>query len=185
MRVFLPAKGGGTVLQGLLGLLVGFSPIVLFMCLFSWIRRSAKKQEPRQDGSALEFFVDPGMRFLLGLVMVLLASFSALVAVTAISRGEGLYAVLIPLGVLVAMFSTKPTPVILDQAGIRQHRWLRADREIAWSDVASMKRGPRTGATYVRGRSGGGLIRFSPLLVGQSRFEREVRVHASPAIADE
>jgi hypothetical protein len=161
----------------LLGLLVGFSPIVFFMCLFSWLRRSARKQEPRQEGSATEFPVASGMRFLFGLVVVLLAAFSVLVLMVALAHGDGVYAVLIPLVVLSAILLAKPMPVVLDHDGLRQHRWLGADREIAWIDIAWMKRGRNTGATYVRSKKGGRPISFSPLLVGQPRFEREVRAH--------
>ena len=161
----------------LLGLLVGFSPIVFFMCLFSWLRRSARKQEPRQEGSATEFPVASGMRFLFSLVAVLLAAFSVLVLAVALARGEGIYAVLIPLVVVLAILLARPRPVVLDHDGVRQHRWLRPDRAIAWNDIASMKRGRNTGLTYVRSKKGGRPISFSPLLVGQPRFEHEVRAH--------
>ena len=40
-----------------------------------------------------------------------------------------------------------------------------------------MRRGRNTGTTYVKSRNGGRPVSFSPLLVGQSRFEREVRKH--------
>ena len=165
------------VLQ-LLGLLLGFSPIILFMCLFSYLRRSAKKNEPRQDASKLEFFVAPGMKILLRVVLVALAAFSVLVLVASRSAGGGLFAVFIPLSVLVAILLTKPRTVVLDHNGIHQARGIRQDREIPWNEVASVKRGRNTGTTYVRSRNGGRPISFSPLLVGQSRFEREVRAHA-------
>lgn len=171
-----------TVLRGLLGLLIGFSPIIFFMCLFSWIRRSANKQEPVLTGSALEFSLGRRIQFVLRAVLGLLIAFTALVVVMAMSKGEGLYGVLIPLSVLAAMLSARPMPVRLDQGGISQQRWLRSDREIPWSDVASMARGPNTGTTYVRSKDGGSPIRFSPLLVGQSRFEGEVRAHVGRAV---
>jgi len=168
-------EGGKAIVLELLGVLVGFSPIIFFMCLFSWLRRSARKQEPRQEGSATEFPVASGMRFLFGLVVVLLAAFSVLVLAVTVARGEGLYAVLIPLVVLLAILLARPRPVVLDHDGVRQYRWLRADREIAWNDISWMKRGRNTGVTYVRSKKGGWPISFSPLLVGQPRFERDVR----------
>lgn len=170
------------MLRGLLGLLIGFSPIIVFMCLFSWIRRSANKQEPVLAGSALEFSMGRRIQFVLRAVLGLLIAFTILVVAVAISKGEGLYGVLIPLSVLVAMLSAQPMPVRLDQSGIRQQRWFRAEREIPWSNFASMARGPNTGTIYVRSKDGGSPIRFSPLLVGQSRFEREVRAHVGRAV---
>ena len=159
-----------------LGILLLLSPIGLAIA-FSLARRSARKGEPRQEGPSLEFFLAPGMRFLLALVLVLLAAFSMLVLGVSLSRGEGWYAVFIPLAVLLAILLAYPRPVLLDHNGIRQQRWLRRDREIAWAEVAWIERGWRTGATYVKNKNGGRPISFSPLLVGQSRFEREVREH--------
>ena len=166
------------IVLGFLGLLVGLSPIIFFMCLFSWLRRTAQKHPPRQDGSTLEFFVAPRMQFLIRSVLVALCAFSLLTLVWSWSAGDSPLAVLIPLAVLLAILLTKPRPVQVDQQGIHQPRWIRQDREIAWHEVESVKRGVNTGTTYVRSRNGGRPISFSPLLVGQSRFEREVRAHA-------
>jgi hypothetical protein len=162
----------------LLGLLLGFLPIILFMCLFSWLRRSAKNHKPRQEGSALEFAVAPGMRILLRSILVALCAFSVLVMWASRSAGDGLIAVLIPISVLIAIVLARPRPVVVDHNGIRQRRWIREDRAIAWHEIVSVRRGSNTGTTYVRSRSGGRPISFSPLLVGQSRFVREVRAHA-------
>jgi hypothetical protein len=162
--------------------LLGASPIILLagLAIFFWlIKRSAKRAEPRADGSALEFFLAPGMAFLLSLVLLLLGAFVVLVLAVSLSRGgEGWYGVFIPLAVLVAIILAKPRAVLLDQNGVRQQRWLHKDREIPWAEIAWMRRGWRTGTTYVKSRNGGRPISFSPLLVGQARFEREVRAHA-------
>jgi hypothetical protein len=167
------------LLGTLLALLIGCSPIILFMLLFNWLRRSAKKLHPRQDGSALEFFVSPGMGILLRLVVFLLLAFTILVLVVSLSRGsDGWYGAFVPLAVLVAIFLATPR-VIVDPGGVRQRRWIRGDREIRWGEIAWMRRGFRTGATYVKSKNGGSPISFSPLLVGQSRFEDEVRANAS------
>jgi hypothetical protein len=89
-----------------------------------------------------------------------------------------LYAALIPISVLVAILLAEPRTVLINDEGIRQHRWLRGDRVIPWNEIAWMRRGRNTGTTYVKSRNGGRPVSFSPLLIGQSRFEREVRRHA-------
>jgi hypothetical protein len=169
------------VLGTLFALLVGFSPIIVFMLLFNRLRRSAKKLSPKHEGASIEFYVSPGMRNLLWLVLSLLVAFTGLVLVTSVSRGgDGWYGVLIPLAVLLAIFLAVPRTITVDHHGIRQNRWIRGHREIAWNEIAGMRRGFNTGVTYVKSKNGGPAISFSPLLVGQSRFEREVRAHSSP-----
>jgi hypothetical protein len=160
-------------------LLLGFSPIIAFMLLFNWLRRSAKKLHPREDGAALEFFLAPGMCILVNLVLFSLGAFTTLVLMAGLSQGgDGWYAAFFPLGVFLAILLVKPRAVVVDQHGIRQHRWIRGDREIAWNEIAWMKRGVNSGTTYVKSKNGGRPVWFSPLLVGQSRFESEVRKHA-------
>jgi hypothetical protein len=166
------------VLRQLLILLLALSPLYLFMFLFAWLRRSAKKHQPRENARAVEFFPAPGMRILIVSVQVALVAFTILVLAVSIRRRDGWFAVLIPLSVLVAILLAKPRTVTVDQNGIRQNRWFRGDRAIAWNEIAWMKRGPNTGSTYVKSKNGGRPISFSPLLVGQSRFEREVRAYA-------
>ena len=146
-----------------------------FMLLFWWIRRSAKKARPREDGTTIEFSLAPRMLVLIEIVIVSLAAFTALTVWEAVRKGEGLYAPLIPLSVLAAILLAKPSTVWTDPDGIRQQRWLCGNRFIAWDEIACMKRGRNTGTTYVRSRNGGRPVSFSPLLVGQSRFERDVR----------
>jgi len=148
------------------------------MLLFWWIRRSAKKLHPRENGISIEFSLAPRMLVLIESVIVSLVAFTALTALETVSKGEGRYAALIPLSVLAAILLAKPRTVRTDHEGIHQRRWLRGDRIIAWNEIAWMKRGRNTGTTYVKSRNGGRPVSFSPLLVGQSRFEREVRKHA-------
>lgn len=159
-----------------LGILLLVSPVILAISFFL-IRRSASKQEARQEGSALIFCPALGIRFLLWLVSILLIAFALLVLSVTLSQGEGWYGVFVPLAVLVTIFLAKPRAVVLDHKGLRQLTWFHGNREIAWSDIAWMRRGWRTGTTYVRNIKGGRPISFSPLLGGQSRFEREVRAH--------
>ncbi len=148
-----------------------------FMLLFWWIRRSAKKALPRGDGTAIEFSLAPRMLVLIEIVIVSLAAFTALTVWETVRKGEGLYAALIPLSVLAAILLAKPRTVWTDREGIRQQRWLGGHRFIAWDEIAWMRRGRNTGTTYVKSRNGGRPLSFSPLLVGQSRFERDVRQH--------
>ncbi|MFZ0814406.1 MAG: hypothetical protein WAM78_02745 [Candidatus Sulfotelmatobacter sp.] len=149
-----------------------------FMLFFWWIRRSARKLQPHENSTSIEFSLAPRMLVLIEIVIVLLVAFTALVVFETIRNGEGFYAVLIPLLVLIAILLAKPRPVLTDHEGIHQRRWLRQDRVIAWNEIAWVKRGRNTGTTYVKSRNGGRPVSFSPLLVGQSRFEREVRKHA-------
>jgi len=148
-----------------------------FALLFWWLRRSAKRLRPRENGSAAEFFLAPRMRILIGVVVTLLVAFTILALEEIVRKGGSLYAALIPLSVLFAIILAEPRAVLTDRDGIHQRRWLRGDRVIAWNEIAWMRRGQNTGATYVKSRNGGRPISFSPLLVGQARFEQEVKRH--------
>jgi hypothetical protein len=166
---------------------LGVSPTILLVWLaifFSRTERSSEMQEPRQEGSTLEFFPAPRMRILIGLIQFALLAFSAAL-VASVPAGSSLYAVLGPLSVLAAILVAKPRAVLLDDNGIRQKRWIRGECEIAWNEIAWLKRGRNTGTTYVKSKNGGRPISFSRLLVGQSRFEREVRAHAKASLYEE
>ena len=156
-----------------------------FMVLFWWIRRSAKKAHPRENGTTTEFSLAPSMLVLIEIVILLLLAFTVLVTVETIRNGEGFYASLIPLSVLIAILLAKPRSVWTDHEGIHQHCWLRGDRIIAWNEIASMKKGRNTGTTYIKSRNGGRPVSFSALLVGRSRFEKEVRRHIRDLALDE
>lgn len=161
------------VLELLLGLLVRFLAVAPFILLFWWLRQSAKKETPRQNGAVLEFPVSKHFRILFRLVVLALTAFILLVSAHALRSG-GLYAILIPLSVLIAILAASPRPVTLEDRGIRQRNWFGTGREITWAQLGEMHRGRRTGATYIRNKEGG-RITFSPLLVSQSIFEKEVR----------
>jgi len=115
------------------------------------------------------------MKFLLRLVLISLAGFAILVTVAMRHEAGTLYAPLIPLSVFTLILLTNPMPVVLDQNGIRQKRWLRREKEIAWKDIASIAWGSRTGTTYVCSKHGDAKIRFSAFLVGRARFKQEIR----------
>jgi hypothetical protein len=160
--------------------LLGISPILLLVALaifFSRTRRSATNQSPLENGTTLEFFPAPGIRFLVRLVLLLLVAFAILVAVATRKEGDTAYALFVPLFVFVMIYLAQPVTVIVDQNGIRQPRWFRGNREIAWSDVSLVAHGPNTGTTYVRSKHGGPKIRFSAFLVGRARFKHEIRAH--------
>src|ERR1700749_1048002 len=101
------------VFRQLLILLLALSPLYLFMFLFTWLRRSAKKQRPRENASALEFFPAPGIRILIVSVQVALVAFTILVLAVSIRTGEGWFAVFIPLSVLVAILLAKPRTITI------------------------------------------------------------------------
>jgi hypothetical protein len=156
-----------------------------FMLLFWWLRQSARKARPRESGTSIDFFLAPRMKVLIEIVVVSLATFSALVALETLRKGEGLYAALIPLSVLIAILLATPRSVSTDPEGVHQHRWFRKDRVIRWNEVAWVRRGRNTGATYVKSRNGGRPVSFSPLLIGQRSFERELRNYARDLELDE
>ena len=162
----------------LVAILLRILVVAPFMLLFWWLRRSARNSRPREEGGTLVFPLNPRMHILIEIVILALLAFTGLVLVEAIRGGEGSYAVLIPLAVLAAILLAEPKPVSTDQEGVHLRRWLRGDRVIAWNDIAWVRRGKNTGATYVKSRGGGRPISFSPLLNGQGRFESEVRKHA-------
>jgi hypothetical protein len=138
-------------------LLLGASPIILLVWLaifFSRTERFSKIQEPRQEGSALKFFLVPRMRILIWVVQFALLAFSAAL-VASVPAGSSLYAVLVPLSVLAAILLAKPRAVLLDHNGIRRKRWIRGEREIAWNEIAWLRRGRNTGTTYVKSKNGG------------------------------
>src|SRR5439155_22071109 len=116
------------LLGTLFALIAGVSPIIFFMLLFTWLRRSAKKLSPTYEGTSVEFYVSPGMRNLLWLTVFFLIAFTVLILATSLSRGgDGWYGVLIPLAVLLAILLAMPRTIIADDRGIRQRRWIRGD----------------------------------------------------------
>jgi hypothetical protein len=167
-------------------ILVLLAWVGLYLCVrgfFSFIARSGRREQPREEALFLEFFPASAMRLLVRVTLVLLAAFAAFTVAYALARKEeaGLYAALIPMFVFGLVLLANPVAVIIDHEGIRQKRWFRTDKAIAWNDVATVERGPQTGTTYVRSRHGGPKIRFSSSLVGRTRFLREIRVHAPDA----
>jgi hypothetical protein len=169
----------------ILGLLLWLALYVCVSAFFSSIKRSALRQQPRQDGVALEFVPAARMQFLIRSVLVLLVAFGVLVVTATRKEGGAFYALLIPASVFVLISLVRPVPVAVDDHGIRQRRWFLRDKEIRWGDIASVAYGPNTGTTYVLSKNGGPKIRFSVFLVGRARFKHEIRAHAEVDIYTE
>src|SRR5260370_2896641 len=73
-----------------------------------------------------------------------------------------------------AILLALPGPVVIDSSGIKQrYRW-RREKYIPWSDFASVIHDRDDGSTIVYGKFES-PITFSPYLVDQSRFDREVK----------
>lgn len=90
-----------------------------FMLLFWWIRRSTRKLRPCENGASVEFSLAPRMHVLIEIVTVSLVAFTALTVWEAAREGEGLYAALIPVSVLVAILLAEPRTVLINHDGIR------------------------------------------------------------------
>jgi len=74
----------------------------------------------------------------------------------------------------VAILLALPGRVVIDPSGIRQRHWWRRERHVPWSDFASVIHDRNDGATIVYGKFETRIV-FSPYLVEQSRFDREVK----------
>ena len=77
---------------------------------------------------------------------------------------------LLPLAILFLL----PGRVVIDPKGIRQRFWWRREKYIPWKDFASAVRDRNDGSTIVYGKFQS-PIAFSPYLVDQLRFDREVK----------
>jgi uncharacterized Tic20 family protein len=87
-------------------LLLRFLIISPFAILFWWLRRSARRLHPRENGTSVEFSLAPQMLVLIEIVIVSLVALTALSVLETIRKGEGLYAALIPLSVLAAILAS-------------------------------------------------------------------------------
>lgn len=164
-----------------LGMLIPISLLALPI-VFWLVKRSARNTEPVRNGPAFEFALGRGMVLLLRLVELLLAAFTVLVFVAIVSRGGSPLAIFIPLVILAAILFATPRPVILNDDGLRQSRWPLAERQTPWSEVATVSRDPRTGKTLVWSADHNIAAVFSPQLVGQQQFEKEIRARAKNVV---
>ena len=83
-------------------------------------------------------------------------------------------AILVPLPVAIILLP--PGRIVIGSTGIRQRRWWRRENSIPWNDVASVIRSRDDGSTIVYGKFESSIT-FSPFLVDQPQFDREVRAH--------
>lgn len=166
-----------------LGMLIPISALGLPI-VFSLIKRSARKEEPVTNGTALEFSLACGMKTLVRSVLLALAAFTVFVLVTVLSVGASFLAVLIPLSVLIAVSLAIPRPIVLDDAGIRQQRWLLPDRQTGWAEIATFSRGQNTGRMFVWTTAGRIAAVFSPQMVAEGRFEHEIRTRAKNVVCE-
>jgi|SRR5271166_4168909 len=143
--------------------------------LFGILRRSANNQQPSQQGSGLVFGLCLWMKLLLGTLSVALFLLGLLVGVALTPQDGPYFVLLIPFGLLLAIHFATPDAVATDEDGVRHIRRFRR-KAIPWSEVVEAIRNPDNGCTEVRGKWGA-MISFSPYLVAQDRFEREVLIH--------
>ena len=83
-------KSIALILGALLLRLLVVSPFAL---LFWWLRRSARRLHPRENGTSVEFSLAPRMAVLIEIVIASLAAFTALTVVEAARKGEEFFPV--------------------------------------------------------------------------------------------
>jgi hypothetical protein len=146
---------------------------------FEIFRQSANNQQPSQQGSGLAFGLCLWMKLLLGALSIILFLLGVVVWMALMPEGGPYLVLLIPFGLLFALVIAKPTGVVTDETGVLQTRWFRSN-EIPWSEVVEAVRNPDNGCTDVRGKWGT-MISFSPYLVAQDRYDKEILVHTKLA----
>jgi len=164
-----------------LGMLIPISALGLPI-VFWLIKRSAREAEPVRNGASFEFVLGRGLFLLLRLVELLLVAFTVMVFVAVVSTGGSLFAVLIALVVLAAILLATPRSVVVDDDGLRQSRWPLAERQTQWNEIATVSRDARIGGTLVWSTNRNLAAVFSPQLIGQQQFEKEIRARAQNVV---
>jgi hypothetical protein len=143
----------------------------------SLVKRSARGQSVVQNGSEIIFPLCWQVR---AVVLFILAGCGLLLFGLTSSRpipGNPWYLkpILVSIvgGLPVAILLALPGRVVIDSSGITQRFWWRPERRMPWSDFASVIHDRNDGSTIVYGKFEP-PIAFSPYLVDQSRFDREV-----------
>ena len=146
--------------------------------MFRLLKLAAKKRNPIQRGARLEFRLFSVTRGLIVLALVINVFFTLLTLEAVVSvPDDPFYLPLIFFVIFIGVLLASPAPIFLDESGMRQHYWWRRDKFIPWNDVVEAVHEPETDRTVVRGKWGT-CISFSPLLIGQDRFEREILAHS-------
>jgi hypothetical protein len=145
---------------------------------FSLVKRSARRQSAVQNGPEIVFPLCWQIRAaaLFSLAGCGLIDFE-LISTKPIS-GDPPYLTPILVSIVgalaVAILLALPGRVVVDPSGIRQRYWWRGGRHIPWSDFASVIHDRNDGSTIVYGKFETPIV-FSPYLVEQPRFDREVK----------
>jgi PH (Pleckstrin Homology) domain-containing protein len=145
---------------------------------FSVVKRSARRQDAVQNGSQIIF---PLCWQIKAAALFSLAGCGLIDFVLIRTKpipGDPWYLKPILLSIVgalaVAILFALPGRVVIDPDGIRQRYWWRRDRHVPWSDFASVIRNRNDGSTIVYGKFENPIV-FSPYLVDQLRFDREVK----------
>ncbi len=144
----------------------------------SLVKRSARGQNVVQNGSEIIFPLCWQMK---AVVLFILAGCGLLLFGMVSGRpspGDPWYLKPILVSIVgalpVAILLLLPGRVIIDSSCIRQRYWWRPEKRIPWNDFASVIHDRNDGSTIVYGKFES-PIAFSPYLVDQSRFDREVK----------
>ena len=144
----------------------------------SIVKRSARRQSALQNGTEIIFPLCWQMR---AAVLFILAGCGFLLFGLISSRpnpGDPWYIKPILVSIVgalpVVILFLQPGRVVVDSIGVRQRYWWGKEKRIPWSDFASVIHDRNDDSTIVYGKSAS-PVTFSPCLVDQSRFDREVK----------
>src|SRR5260370_12855587 len=150
---------------------------------FSLGKRSARRQSAVQNGSEI---VCPPCWQMKAVALLIVAGYGLLLfglLSSKATRGEPSYLKPILVSILtalpVAILLALPGPIVIDSSGIRQRSWWRREKRIPWSEFASVIHDRNDGSTIVYGKFES-PIAFSPYLLDQSRFDRELIPSSQP-----
>jgi len=149
---------------------------------FSIVKRSARGQSAIQNGSEIVFPPCWQMRAVALFIVVGYGLVSIGLLISRPNSGDPWY--LKP--ILVSIFSALPAAILLalpgrvviDSSGISQRFWWRPEKRISWNEFASVIYDRNDGSTIVYGKFES-PINFSPYLVDQPRFDREVKAFSN------
>jgi len=151
--------------------------------LISTVQRSARRHDALQNGAEIVFPLCWQMR---AAVLFILAGCGVLLFALINSRpisADPWYIkpilVSIVAGLPVVILFLQPGVVVIDSIGVRQRYWWRKERVVSWNDCASVIHDRTDGSTIVYGKSEALPVIFSPYLVDQSRFDREVKAFSN------
>jgi len=142
------------------------------------VRKSARAQSSTQNGPGIEFTLcwqgKAVVAFILAGCAMLLFALGTKGPVPGDPRYVRLIPILILVGLPLAILLLLPGRITIDSEVICQRFWWGRENHIPWSDFASAIRDRNDGSTIVY-RKFGSPIKFSPYLVDQLRFDREVK----------